>query len=129
MRFLMLMYPGERAEQGDMPDATCIAAMMKYNEVLTNAGVLLSLDGLQSSAKGARITFEGGRPVVSDGPFTDSKELIGGYWMLRVASKEEAIAWAKRCPATGCHRIELRLVFEIEDFNLHLDSEWVDPTS
>lgn len=123
MRFMMLMYPGERAEHGVMPDETCIAAMMKYNEELTNAGVLLSLDGLQTSAKGARITFERGQPVVTDGPFTEAKEVLGGYWLLRVTSKEEAIAWAKRCPARDCHRIELRQVFEIEDFNVDLDSE------
>src|SRR5690349_1651924 len=100
MRFMMLMYPGERAERGDLPDPVSIAAMMKYNEELTNAGVLLGLDGLQPSSKGARITFDEGRPVVTDGPFAETKELLGGYWMLRVSSKFEAIAWAKRCPQT-----------------------------
>jgi hypothetical protein len=123
MRFMMLMYPGERAEHGELSEPACIAAMMKYNEELTNAGVLLSLDGLQSSAKGARITFDAGSPVVTDGPFAETKELLGSYWMLRVSSKEEAIAWAKRCPAVSCDRIELRQVFEIEDFNLEPGSD------
>ncbi len=118
MRFMLLMYPGEQAERGEMPDEACVAAMMKYNEELTNAGVLLALDGLQPSRKGARITFSTGKPVVTDGPFAETKELLGGYWMLRVASKEEAIAWAKRCPAAGCERLELRQVFELEDFDV-----------
>jgi hypothetical protein len=116
MRFMVLMYPGERAEAGALPDPKGIEAMMKYNEELRNAGVLLALDGLQPSVKGARVTFPGGKPAVHDGPFTEAKELIGGYWMLQCKSKEECIEWVKRCPDTECERIEIRQVFEMSDF-------------
>jgi hypothetical protein len=113
---MMLMYPGAKAESGAMPDEKAIAAMMKYNEELTRAGVLLALDGLHPSAKGASIGFKKGKPVVTDGPFTEAKEIVGGYWMIQVKSKEEAIEWAKRCPAADDERIELRQVFEMSDF-------------
>ena len=98
MRFMMLMYPDKSAEQGAMPDEALIKGMMKYNEELAKAGVLLSLDGLHPSSKGARIRFKGDKRTVIDGPFTEAKELIGGYWIIQVKSKAEAIEWAKRVP-------------------------------
>ena len=100
MRFMMIMYPGPKAETGAMPDAKAIAAMMKYHEEMVKAGVLLALDGLQPTAKGARIRFAKGKPTVTDGPFAEAKEIVGGYWMIQVASRDEALAWARRCPAT-----------------------------
>ena len=117
MRFLMLMYPSEKAEQGVMPEASLVAEMMKYNEELAKAGVLLALDGLQPSSKGARVTWNAqGRPVVTDGPFTEVKEVIGGYWIIQVKSREEAIEWAKRVPSRDARKIELRQIFEMTDF-------------
>jgi hypothetical protein len=124
MRFMMLMYPGAKAETQKMPDPKAVAAMMKYNEDLAKAGVLLALDGLQPSAKGARIKFSGAKATVIDGPFTEAKELVGGYWMIQVKSKEEAVEWAKRCPASDEETIELRQVFEMSDFtNLTPDTQ------
>jgi hypothetical protein len=116
MRFMMLMYPGEKADARALPDAKAIAAMHKYNEELTKAGVLLGLDGLQPSAKGARVKFSGGKPTVIDGPFAEAKELLGGYWMLQVKSKDEAVEWARRCPASDGETIEIRQVYEMADF-------------
>jgi hypothetical protein len=116
MRFMMLMYPGEKAEKGNLPEKKAIEAMMKYNEELTRAGVLLALDGLQPTSKGARIRFSAGKPAVTDGPFSEAKELVGGYWMIQVKSREEAIEWASRCPASDEEMIELRQVFEASDF-------------
>jgi predicted lactoylglutathione lyase len=118
MRFMMLMIPKgyESAEPGAMPSAEAVAAMMKYNEELQKAGVLLSLDGLHPPAAGARVSFAGGKPVVTDGPFAESKEVLGGYWMIRVNSKEEAIEWAKRCPGSSNEVIEIRQVQEMADF-------------
>jgi hypothetical protein len=118
MRFMVMMIPGarERIEAGAMPDAKLIEAMMKYNADLGKAGVLLALDGLQPPSKGARVTFKSGKPTVKDGPFTEAREMIGGYWMWQVKSKEEAIEWAKRCPAEDGDTLELRQVFEMSDF-------------
>jgi hypothetical protein len=117
MRFLMLMYPSEKAEQGVMPEASAVAEMMKYNEQLAKAGVLLALDGLQASSKGARVTWdEAGKPVVTDGPFTETKEVLGGYWIIQVKTREEAIEWAKRVPSRDARKIELRQIFEMTDF-------------
>lgn len=117
MRFMMFMIPNQQAyEAGGLPDEKAIAAMMAYNEELTKAGVLLALDGLQPPSKGARVTFSGGKPTVTDGPFAEAKEVIGGYWLIQVKSKDEAIAWATRCPADDGNIIELRQVFELEDF-------------
>ena len=118
MRFMMLMIPRgyESAEPGAMPDAEAVAAMMKYNEALQQAGVLLALDGLHPPSMGARVSFGGGKPVVTDGPFAEAKEVLGGYWMIDVGSKEEAIAWAKRCPGSQNEVIEIRQVQEMEDF-------------
>jgi hypothetical protein len=118
MRFMMLMIPKgyEKAAPGAMPDAKVIAAMMKYNEALQKAGVLLSLEGLHPPSMGARVSFPGGKPKVTDGPFAEAKEVLGGYWMIQVKSREEAIEWAKRCPASENETIEIRQVQEISDF-------------
>jgi hypothetical protein len=117
MRFMILMIPGNpKAEAGALPDKETIDAMMKYNEELTRAGVLLALDGLHPSSKGARVRFAGGKPAVTDGPFSEAREVIGGYWLWQVKSKEEAIEWAKRCPAAEGDVLELRQVYELSDF-------------
>ena len=118
MRFMMLMIPKgyEKAAPGTMPDAKAVAAMMKYNESLQKAGVLLALDGLCPPSMGARVSFPGGKPKVVDGPFAEAKEIVGGYWMIQVNSREEAIEWAKRCPGSENEVIEVRQVQEISDF-------------
>ncbi|MFN7997514.1 MAG: YciI family protein [Bryobacteraceae bacterium] len=118
MRFMMLMIPKgyETAEPGAMPDADRVAQMMKYNEAMQKAGVLLTLDGLHPPSMGARVSFEGGKPKVIDGPFSETKEVIGGYWMIQVKSKEEAVEWAKRCPGSSNETIEIRQVQEFADF-------------
>jgi len=106
----------EKAAPGAMPDAKAVAAMMKYNESLQKAGVLLALDGLHPPSAGARVSFSGGKPKVTDGPFTEAKEAVGGYWMIQVRSKEEAVEWASRCPASDNEVIEVRQVQEFSDF-------------
>jgi hypothetical protein len=118
MRFMLLMIPKgyETAAPGVMPDVAHVAEMMKFNKAMQEAGIVLALDGLHPPSMGARVTFEGGKPHVIDGPFTETKEVLGGYWMIRVNSKDEAIAWAKRCPARGNEIIEIRQVQEMEDF-------------
>jgi hypothetical protein len=115
MRFMMLMIPNLEGEDY-APTPEAVAAMSKYNQQLTAAGVLLSLDGLTPPAAGARVSFEGGRPSVTDGPFTEAKEVIGGYWMIQARSREEAVEWARRCPAADGDVIEIRQVMELEDF-------------
>ena len=118
MRFLMLMIPKDygTAKPGTMPDPQAVSVMMKYNASLQKAGILLSLDGLHPPSMGARITFAEGKPKVTDGPFTEAKEVIGGYWMIQVKSKDEAIEWASRCPAAETDTIELRQIMEMSDF-------------
>lgn len=118
MRFMMLMIPKgyETAAPGTMPDPERVAAMMRYNESLQKAGVLLALDGLHPPSMGARVSFPGGKAKVSDGPFAEAKEVVGGYWMIQVRSREEAIEWATRCPGSGDETIEVRQVQEMEDF-------------
>ena len=118
MRFMMLMIPKgyEQAAPGTMPDAEHVAAMMKYNEEMQKAGILLSLDGLHPPSAGARVSFTGGKPSVTDGPFIETKEVLGGYWMIQVGSKQEAIEWARRCPALDNEVIEIRQVQEFEEF-------------
>jgi hypothetical protein len=118
MRFMMLMIPKgyETAAPGAVPTAEAVAAMMKYNEALKAAGVLITLDGLHPPSTGPRVSFVDGKPVVTDGPFTEAKEVIGGYWMIDVATREEAIGWAKRCPASANEVIEIRQVQEMSDF-------------
>ncbi len=121
MRFMMIVKANKDSEAGVMPDEKLIAAMTKYNEELAKAGVLLDLSGLQPSSKGARVKFSGGKPTVTDGPFAETKELIAGYWLIQVKSKEEAIEWAKRSPAPhgeGAEsEIELRQLYELDDFS------------
>ena len=118
MRFMMLMIPKgyESAAPGTVPDAKAVEAMMKYNEALQKAGVLLALDGLHPPSMGARVSFEGVKPKVTDGPFAEAKEVLGGYWMIQVRSREEAIEWAKRCPGGPNEIIEIRQVQEMADF-------------
>src|SRR3984893_7123825 len=118
MRFMLLMIPKgyEKAVPGAMPDAKAVEAMMKYNESLRKAGVLLALDGLHPPSMGARVSFSGGKPKVTDGPFAEAKEVLGGYWMIQVKSKEEAIAWASRCAASDNDVISIRQVQEFSDF-------------
>jgi hypothetical protein len=118
MRFMMLMIPKgyETAAPGTMPDAKAVEAMMKYNEALHKAGVLVALDGLHPPSMGARVSFSKGKPTVTDGPFAEAKEVLGGYWMIRVNSRAEAIEWASKCPAGDNEVIEIRQVQEMEDF-------------
>lgn len=118
MRFMMLMIPKgyENAAPGTLPEAEAVAAMMEYNQALQEAGVLITLDGLHPPSMGARVTFKSGKPHVTDGTFTEAKELLGGYWMIQVTSKEEAIQWAMRCPASDNEIIEIRQVQEFSDF-------------
>lgn len=118
MRFMMLMIPlGYEAAPPDVQlDPERVAAMMRYNEALKDAGVLITLDGLHPPSMGARVSFATGKPMVTDGPFAEAKEVLGGYWMIEVASRAEAIAWAKQCPASPNEIIEIRQVHEISDF-------------
>ncbi len=115
MRFLMIVKANKDSEAGCMPSEELLAAMTKYNEELAKAGALLDLSGLQPSSKGARVLFSGGRRTVTDGPFSETKELIAGYWLIQVKSKEEAVEWAKRVPFEE-GEIEVRQLFELEDF-------------
>ena len=118
MRFMMLVIPKgyESAKPGTVPDAKAVEAMMKYNESLQKAGVLLALDGLHPPSMGARVTFAGGKAKVTDGPFAEAKEVLGGYWMIQVRSREEAIEWATRAPMGANEIIEVRQVQEFEEF-------------
>lgn len=117
MRFMMLMIPKgyEKAPPGTMPPAEAIATMRKYNETLQKAGVLLALDGLHPPSMGARVSSVGGKPKVVDGPFAEAKEVLGGFWMIQVKSKEEAVQWATRCPISENEVIEVRQVMEDPD--------------
>lgn len=114
MRFMMFMYPGISEEEWN-PTAEDVAAMSRYNEELRKAGMLLSLDGLHPPGEGARVGFSDGDVTVTDGPFAEAKEVVGGYWLIQARSKEEAVEWASRCPGENC-MIEVRRVFEMEDF-------------
>ncbi len=118
MRFMMLMIPKgyEDAAPGTLPDPKAVEAMMKYNESLQQAGVLLALDGLHPPSMGTRVSFKGGKASSVDGPFAEAKEVVGGYWMIQVRNREEAVAWAKRCPAGDNETIEIRQVMELSDF-------------
>ena len=115
MRFMILVKADKNSEAGVLPDQEILTAMGKYNEELAQAGVLLAAEGLHPSAKGARVRFSGGQRTVIDGPFAETKELIAGFWLWQVQSKEEAIEWVKRCPMQEAE-IEIRQVFEAEDF-------------
>ena len=125
MRFMMLMIPkvyqpgtpaAEKAGEGFAPPVDGVEKMMKFNEALTKAGALIALDGLHPMAKGARVAFTHGKPRVTDGPFTEAKEVLGGYWMINVESKDEALEWARQIPAEDGDVVEIRQVFEMEDF-------------
>src|SRR5688500_11376483 len=118
MRFMVLVKADKNSEAGELPDKKILAEMGKYNEELAKAGVLLAGEGLHPSSKGARVKFSGDRRTVVDGPFPETKELIAGFWMFQVKSKEEAIEWVKRCPnpMEGESEIEIRQVFEANDF-------------
>lgn len=115
MRFMMIMIPNI-PEEDWTPTPEAIAAMSKYNDELGNAGVLLALDGLQPPSTGARVAFADGRPTVTDGPFTEAKEMIGGYWLIQARSKEEAVQWATRCPGADGDIIEVRQIYELSDY-------------
>lgn len=116
MRFMVIVPAGNGSEEGVLPDEGLISAMQRYNEELVKAGVMLAGEGLHPTSKGARVKFEGGRRTVIDGPFTEAKELIAGFWLIDVKSKDEAIEWVKRAPFDGGVEIEIRQVFETEDF-------------
>ena len=119
MRFMMLMIPlGYESAPPDVQlDPERVKSMMKFNKALQDAGVLIALDGLHPPSMGARVSFATGKPLVTDGPFAEAKEVLGGYWMIEVASREEAIAWAKKCPASGNEIIEIRQVQEMSDWS------------
>ena len=125
MRFMIIVKATKDSEAGIMPSEKLLAEMGKFNEELANAGVLLAADGLHPTSKGARVKFSGNKRTVVDGPFTETKELIAGFWLWNVKSKEEAIEWVKRCPNphNGDSEIEIRQVFEAEDFGTEFTPE------
>ena len=126
MRFLMIVKANKDSEAGVLPDPKLLSAMGKFNEEMANSGVLVDAMGLQSSAKGARVKFAGNRRIVTDGPFAETKELIAGFWIIQVKSRQEAIEWAKRSPNPHPGQeseIEIRQVFEAEDFGPNLTPE------
>jgi hypothetical protein len=125
MRFMIMIKADKNTEGGVLPDKKILTEMGKFNEELVKAGVMLAGEGLQASSKGARVKFSGDKRTVIDGPFTESKELIAGFWLWQVKSKEEAIEWVKRCPnPTGQEgEIEIRQVFEMEDFGSEVTPE------
>src|ERR1043166_2261472 len=116
MRFMVIVKANQESEAGVLPDAKILTAMGKYNEELVKAGVMLAGEGLQASSKGARVKFEGTRRTVTDGPFSETKELVAGFWLWQVKSKEEAIEWLKRAPFDGGTEVEIRPVFEAAGF-------------
>ncbi len=123
MRFMMMMIPGvyqgaggAAVGAGFAPKAEDVAAMTKFNSEMIKAGVMLSGEGLHPPSTGSRVSFAGGKPSVTDGPFTESKEVLGGFWILNVKSKQEAVDWARRCPALSDDVIEIRQIFEMSDF-------------
>jgi hypothetical protein len=137
MRFMMLMIPrvyqpdtppGERAEEGYTPPAEAVARMMQFNQELVQAGALIALDGLHPRSRGARVTFVGGKAHVTDGPCTEAKEVIGGYWLIQANSKQDAVEWARRCPAADGDVIEVREVFELSDFPPDVQKAADNPT-
>jgi len=116
MRFMVIVKADKKSEAGILPDQKLLAEMGKFNEELAKAGVMLAGEGLQASSKGARVKFDGSKRIVTDGPFAETKELIAGFWLWKVKSKEEAIEWLKRAPFGGGTGVEIRQVFELEDF-------------
>ena len=123
MRFMVIVKASKESEAGEMPTEEILAAMGKYNEELANAGVMLAGEGLHPSSKGARVRFEAGKTTVIDGPFAETKELVAGFWMWQVKSREEALEWLKRAPFGGGTEVELRQVFEAEDFGKEFTPE------
>ncbi|MBO9649939.1 MAG: YciI family protein [Variovorax sp.] len=123
MRFMVLVKANRDTEAGVMPTEQMLTAMGKYNEELVKAGVMLAGEGLHPSSKGARVRFSGRQRTVIDGPFSETKELICGYWLWQVRSREEAIEWLKRAPFDGGEEVELRQVFEMEDFGAEMTPE------
>ena len=125
MRFMIIIKANKDSEAGVLPDEKLLTEMGKYNEELVKAGVMLAGEGLHPSSKGARVQFSGGKQIVIDGPFAEAKELIAGFWLWQVESKEEAIEWVKRCPnPMGVEaEIEIRQVFEAEDFGAEFTPE------
>jgi hypothetical protein len=125
MRFMVMIKADKNTEAGVMPSEQLLAEMGKYNEELVKAGVMLAGEGLQPSSKGARVKFSGSKRTVVDGPFVEAKELIAGFWILQVKSKQEAIDWVKRCPnpLEGESEIEIRQIFEAEDFGAEFTPE------
>ena len=125
MRFMMIMFPKDydNAKPGWVPDLKSMGVMGKYNEQLHKAGVLLALDGLTPPSMGARVTFKAGKSKVTDGPFTEAKEVVGGYWIIQVKSREEALEWASRIPGKDNEMVEVRRMFEITDFDPEIQKE------
>lgn len=123
MRFMVIVKADKQSEAGVLPDEKLLTEMTKYNEELVKAGIMLAGEGLQPSSKGARVRFSGKDRTVIDGPFTESKELIAGFWLWKVKSREEAIEWLKKAPFDGGTEVEIRQVFEAEDFGEALTPE------
>jgi len=123
MRFMVIVKASKDSEAGKMPGTELLAAMGKYNEELVQAGVMLAGEGLAPSSKGARIRFDDKKRTVTDGPFAETKELIAGYWVWKVASKQEAVDWLQRAPFDGGEEVELRQIFEMEDFGKEMTPE------
>jgi hypothetical protein len=123
MRFMVIVKASEESEAGGLPDEKILSEMGKYNEELVKAGVMLAAEGLHPSSKGARVKFSDGKRTVTDGPFSETKELIAGFWLWQVKSKEEAVEWLKRAPFDGGTEVELRQVFELEEFGASLTPE------
>ena len=123
MRFMVIVKASKESEAGVLPDEKILANMGKYNEELAKAGVLIAGEGLHASSKGARVKFSGNERIVTDGPFAETKELIAGFWLWKVNTKEEAIEWLKRAPFDGGTEVEIRQVFEPEDFGRALTPE------
>ena len=123
MRFMVIVKANKDSEAGVLPDKKILTEMGKYNEELSKAGIMLAGEGLQPSSKGVRVKFSGGKPTVIDGPFAETKELVAGFWLWQVKSKEEAIEWLKRAPFDGGTEVEIRQVFETADFGDALTPE------
>ena len=123
MRFMVIVKENEESEAGVLPDQKILEEMGKYNEELVKAGVMLAGEGLHPSSKGARVKFDGGKRTVTDGPFSETKELIAGFWLIQAKSREEALEWVKRAPFDGGVELEVRQIFENEDFGDALTPE------
>src|SRR5438128_8920693 len=123
MRFMVIVKANKDSEAGILPSTEILSAMGKFNEELVKAGVMLAGEGLHPSSKGVRVKFSGGKPTVIDGPFAETKELIAGFWLWEVKSKEEAIEWLKRAPFGGGAEVEIRQIFEAEDFGAEFTPE------